>query len=120
MAPSAEELAAVQARLERVLDPYRDRLESATIYGNPTLRRRGATAHDWFAFVKPQSKHVGFYLLPVHTDEDLRASIPPGLRRRLTGRSSFAFAAVDEEEMSDLEALVARAFDDYARVGATG
>ena len=120
MPPTPDELAVVDARLQRVLDPYRDRLELASIYNNPALRRPGAKAHDWFAFVKPQAKHVGFYLLPIHTDEELRASISPGLRKRLTGRSSFAFAAVDEAEMAELEALVARAFDGYARVGATG
>ena len=85
-APSPEQLAAVEARLQRVLDPYRDRLELATIYGNPALRRPGANAHEWFAFEKPQSKHVGFYLLPIHQDEALRATIPPALAKRLTGR----------------------------------
>jgi len=96
-----------------VLDPYRDRLELATIYGNPALRKAGANAHDWFAFVKPQAKHVGFYLLPIHTDETLRASIPPALAKRLTGRSSFAITAIDEPLLADLEALVARAFEVY-------
>ena len=67
MAASPEDLAAVEARLEAILDPYRDRLETATIYNIPTLRKHGANAHNWFAFVKPASKHVGFYLLPVHT-----------------------------------------------------
>jgi hypothetical protein len=112
-APSPEQLAAVEARLQQVLDPYRDRLELATIYGNPALRRPGANAHEWFAFVKPQSKHVGFYLLPIHQDEALRATIPPGLAKLLTGRSSFAFATVDEERLGELEGLVARAFERY-------
>ena len=113
-APTTEELAAIEARLQRVLDPYRDRLELATIYGNPALRRAGANAHSWFAFVKPQAKHVGFYLLPIHTDEVLRASIPPALRKRLTGRSAFTFVAIDERVLAELDALVARAFVVYA------
>ncbi|HEU0245289.1 MAG TPA: hypothetical protein VFQ75_15405 [Candidatus Limnocylindrales bacterium] len=117
-APTADALAAIEARLQRVLDPYRDRLELATIYGNPALRRAGANAHDWFAFVKPQAKHVGFYLLPIHTDEALRASIPPSLRKRLTGRSAFTFTAIDEPVLAELDALVARAFDRYVRPGA--
>jgi hypothetical protein len=111
--PTAEELAAIEARLQRVLDPYRDRLELATIYGNPALRRPGANAHDWFAFVKPQTRHVGFYLLPIHTDEALRATIPPALATLLTGRSSFAFSSIDEDRVGELEALVARAFERY-------
>jgi hypothetical protein len=111
--PAAADPHAIQARLEAILDPYRDRLELATIYGNPALRRPGASAHQWFAFVKRQSRHVGFYLLPIHTDEVLRASIPPVLAKRLTGRSSFAFADIDETALGELEALVARAFEGY-------
>jgi hypothetical protein len=111
--PAAPDLSSVQARLESILDPYRDRLETATIYGSPTLRRAGAGAHHWFAFVKRQSRHVGFYLLPIHTDEALRSSIPPALAKRLTGRSSFAFADADEAVLAELEALVARAFEAY-------
>jgi hypothetical protein len=107
------DLVAVEARLQAVLDPYRDRLEAATIYGNPMLRRPGAKAHDWFAFVKPASRHVGFFLLPVHTWPDLADSLSLGLRKHLTGKSAFTFPAVDETEMAELEGLVARAFDRY-------
>jgi hypothetical protein len=49
----------------------------------------------------------------MHTDEALRASIPPALARRLTGRSSFAFDAIDEPVLAELEDLVARAFGAY-------
>ena len=41
MAPAAEELAAIEARLRAILAPYEGRLETATIYNIPTLRRRG-------------------------------------------------------------------------------
>jgi hypothetical protein len=109
----AADLLAVEARLRAVLAPYEDRLEHATVYGIPVLRRPGANAHQWFAFVKPASKHVGFYLLPVHEWPDLRETVPPGLRKRLTGQSTFTFKAIDETEMAELEALVARAFERY-------
>lgn len=107
------DLAAIEARLERILDPYRDRLEPATIYSIPMLRRRGAKAQDWFAFVKPASKHVSFFLLPVHTWPDLVEPLSPALRKRLTGKSAFNFRSVDEAEMTELQALVARAFERY-------
>jgi hypothetical protein len=107
------DLADIEARLERILDPYRDRLEPATIYNIPMLRRRGAKAQDWFAFVKPASKHVSFFLLPIHTWSDLVEPLSPALRKRLTGKSAFNFKAVDEAEMAELEALVARAFERY-------
>ena len=111
--PSAEDLAAIEARLEGILDPYRDRLETATIYNIPTLRKHGANAHNWFAFVKPAAKHVGFYLLPVHQHPELREGLSPALAKRLTGASAFTFRALDEALATELEGLVARAFDAY-------
>jgi hypothetical protein len=111
--PSAGDLAAIAGRLEAVLDPYRDRLETATIYNIPTLRKHGANAHNWFAFVKPATKHVGFYLLPMHTWPELAESLSPGLRKRLTGKSTFTFTAVDEALVTELEEVVARAFEAY-------
>jgi hypothetical protein len=113
MAPSTEDLAAVEARLQAILAPYEVRLQWATIYGIPTLRRPGAKAHDWFAFVKPASRHVGFYLLPMHQHPTLRDGLSPALSKRLTGKSAFTFPALDEELATELEGLVARAFDVY-------
>ena len=114
-ASSPPDLGAVEARLQAILDPYRGRLEAATIYNIPTLRRPGAGAHDWFAFVKPASRHVGFYLLPVNTWPELRQGLSPALARHLTGKATFTFRSIDEDLLSELEALVARAFDRYAR-----
>jgi hypothetical protein len=108
---------AVEVRLQRILEPYRDCLETATIYGIPTLRRRGAKAHDWFAFVKPASKHVGFFLLPVYTYPALREGLSPALTKRLTGKSTFTFPALDEDLATELEGLVARAFAAYMGEG---
>ena len=64
--------------------------------------------------MKPASKHVGFYLLPVANDAALRDSLSPSLRKRLTGKSVFTFAAIDEALMSELERVVARAYEAYA------
>jgi hypothetical protein len=50
-APDAA-LAALEARLGKVLEPYLNRLERFEIYGVPMLRRPGARAHDWFAGIR--------------------------------------------------------------------
>lgn len=110
MPAAPADLTKVEARLRAILDPYRDRLELATIYAIPTLRRAGASAHDWFAFVKRASRHVGFYLLPMHTHPSLGDGLSPALAKRLTGKSVFTFAAIDEPLLAELEAVVARAF----------
>ncbi|HEY6608956.1 MAG TPA: hypothetical protein VI277_07170 [Candidatus Limnocylindria bacterium] len=107
------DLAVVEARLERILDPYRDRLEAATIYKIPTLRRTGAKAHDWFAFVRPASKHVSFFLMPIVTWPDLLDGSSDALLKRRQAKSAFNFSTVDEALFGELEALVARAFERY-------
>ena len=109
----ADDLAAVEARLRAILAPYEARLERATIYGLPTLRRPGAAAHDWFAFVKPAAKHVSLFLLPVHTWPDLLEGCSPALLGRKTGASTFGFRVLPDELAAEVEALLARAFERY-------
>ena len=117
---AAAGLPVVEARLRAILAPYEGRLEWATIYGIPTLRRAGSKGHQWFAFVKPGARQVGFFLLPVHTYPELAASLSPALAKRRTGESVFNFRTVDEAEMAELEDLVARAFDRYMAEPASG
>jgi hypothetical protein len=116
MAP-APDLVALEARLQRVLDAYRDRLEPATIYSQPTLRRKGAKAHDWFAFVKPASKHVSFFLMPIVTWPDLLDGCSDALLMRHQAKSAFNFTGLDEGVIGELESLVARAFERYIGAG---
>ena len=117
MAATAADLAAVEARLGRIIDPYRDRLEPATIYNLPTLRRPGAKAHDWFAFVQPAAKHVSFFLMPIVTWPDLLDDCSEALLKHRLAKSAFRFSALDEPLFAELEALVARAFERYVAAG---
>ena len=114
MPPTPEQLAAVETRLRAILSPYASKLETASIYNIPTLRRPGAKAHDWFAFVKAEPKHVSFYLLPMLTYPELMADVSPALAKRRTGKSMLRFTAVDEPLFVELEGVVARAYDRYA------
>jgi hypothetical protein len=110
------DLHATQARLEAVLDRYRDRLEPFELYGTPYLRRPGAKAHDWFAGVSPGNGVIRFFLLPMHQHPELLDGISPGLRKRKTGASLFSFKTIDDDQVAELETLVARAFDRYVPV----
>ena len=113
------DLEAVAARLERILDPYRDRLEAATIYGMPVLRRAGAKAHDWFAGVQRTDSAVKFNFLPMHGDTSLLDGASPALVKRRTGASVFRFTTLDETLLAELEVVVARAFESYGRARVT-
>jgi hypothetical protein len=110
---SPGDLADVEARLRALLEPYAATLEWATIYGLPTLRRRGAKAHDWFAFVKPAAKHVSLFLLPVHALPGVAAAVPALLAPRLTGKATFTFRSLSEAEEAAMAALLATAHRAY-------
>jgi hypothetical protein len=112
------DLAPVQARLQAIVDGYRDRLVVGSVYHIETLTRPNAKAHDFFAFVKPGSSFVSLYLKPVYTWPDLLDDISPALRKRLQGsRTAFSFAVVDEPLLAELEVLVERSFRRYIKAG---
>jgi len=106
-------LAAVEARLRAILEPYRDRLEEGQIYGVSVLRRPGSKAHDWFAGVQQAGEAVKLNLLPMHGHPEILDDVSPALRRHKTGASVLKFTDLDDDVLADLEALVARAFEVY-------
>jgi hypothetical protein len=107
------DLAAVEARLRAILEPYRDRLEEGTIYVVPMLRRPGAKAHDWFAGVQMADGYVKLNFLPMHGHPELLEGISPALRKRKTGASVFRFTEVDDALFAEIEALLGRGFETY-------
>jgi hypothetical protein len=112
--PGARQFAPVEARLRRILDAYRDRLEPNPLYGVDTLRRKGGKAHDYFAGMRTGKRYVSFYLMPVYARPQLLDDISPALRKRMQGKSCFNFSAVDEGLMGELELLTQRSYELYA------
>jgi hypothetical protein len=107
------ELAATEARLQGLLDPYRDRLEAFEIYGSPVLRRPGANAHQWFAGVNRGKGVVRFSFLPMYAHPELLDGMSPAVLKRKTGASLFTFTTVDDATTEELAALLKRGFDVY-------
>ena len=114
MPPTEAELAALESRLQALLDPYRDRLEPIEVYGQPFLRRPGATKHEWFAGVNQGKGVVRFSLLPMYQHPEILGGLSPELLKRKTGASLFTFASIDDARLAELAALVARANALYA------
>ena len=114
MPPTDADLAALEGRLQALLDPYRDGLEPVEVYGQPFLRRPGATKHQWFAGINRGSGVVRFSLLPMVQHPEILEGLSPALGKRKTGASVFAFAAIDEAQLAELADLVARADAVYA------
>ena len=107
------DLAAVEARIWSLLDPYRGELEPATIYGMPSLRWPGAKAHDYFAAVRPGKSYVSLYLLAADTYPDALESTPNALLRRRTGKAAFTFPELDDGMANDLAVLLDRLYQRY-------
>ena len=80
------DLQAIEARIWAMLEPYRDRLEPATIYGIPSLRWPGAKAHDYFAAVKTGKSYVSLYLLVADTFPEALEGASAELLKRRPGR----------------------------------
>jgi hypothetical protein len=111
--------AEVEARLRAILDPYRDRLETGTIYNREILRRPGGRGHDWFAGVLPNKNYISFYMLPIYTWPQLLDGISPALRKRKQGASCFNFSAAEDDLFAELAALTERSFQAYVSGGAS-
>ena len=112
------EFDALEARLWRILDPYRGRLEDGSVYGLHTIKRVGANAHGFFAGVRAAANHVSFHLMPIYADRELLDGISPALRRHLKGKTTFTFTEIDEALLAELENLTATCFEAYIGKGA--
>jgi hypothetical protein len=104
---------AVEARIWSLLEPFREELESATIYGMPSLRWPGAKAHDYFAAVRAGKSYVSLYLLVADTYPDALEGTPERLLKRRSGKAAFNFPSLDDDMADDLAALLARLYERY-------
>ena len=100
------ELDAVEARIWALLDPYRDELEDATIYGMPSLRWPGSGGHGYFAAVKRSARNVSLYAIAVETWPEALEASSQELRERRTGKATFSFPTLDDELAAELEAFL--------------
>lgn len=71
----------------------------------------------FFGSVTRKSKGVALHLMPVYTDPDLLDALPEALRKRMTGKSCFAFASLDAAQTAALTALLDASMDRYRAHG---
>ena len=107
------DLDAVEARIWALLEPYRDELEEATIYGIPSLRWPGSGSHDYFAAVKRSARKVSLYAIAVDTWPESLEGSSGRFRSLRTGRATFSFACLDAELDAELEGFLGRLYQPY-------
>ncbi|WP_029150863.1 hypothetical protein [Microbacterium indicum] len=115
-----QDLDAVEAGIWAILEPYREELEDATIYGMPSLSWPGAKAHDYFAAVKRSAKKVSLYAIAVDTWPEALEGSSERFRELRTGKATFSFPSLDDETAAELEAFLARLFAPYRESHAGG
>jgi hypothetical protein len=76
-----------------------------------TLELPGYEGKPWgyVAGTRLGKRYVSYYLMSVYAQPDLVASMSPGLRRRMQGKSCFNFAKLDESLFGELDVLTAQA-----------
>jgi hypothetical protein len=107
------DLEGIERQIWAMLEPYRDRLEPATIYGIPSLRWPGAKAHDYFAAVKTGKSYVSLYLLVADTFPEVLEGASTELLKRRSGKATFNFPRLDDDLAVELERLIARLVERY-------
>jgi len=114
------DLDVVEARIWALLDPYRDELEDATIYGMPSLRWPGSGSHDYFAAVKRSASKVSLYAIAVDAWPQTLDASSEGFKKRRTGKATFSFSTLDQEMAAELEAFLTRLYEPYRKHHAGG
>ena len=105
------DLAAVETRLRRIFDPYRDSLTvSKEGPDGIFLETPGLEGNPWgyVGGTRLGKRYVSYYLMGAY-DGGLAGSISPELRKRMQGKTCFNFTKIDEPLFAELDALTAKA-----------
>ena len=102
--PDATDLAALETRLEAVLDPYRDRLEASTSTACRTCAGPAPRPTTGSRASARASGVIRFFLLPMHHHPELLdGHLARAAQAQDRQRSLFAFTALDDDSASELE-----------------
>jgi hypothetical protein len=107
----------VFAALKPILTPYARRLavkddkpghyyletKTAVYKGRPMM----------FAAIRMGKAYVSFHLLPLYMNPKLKATISPGLQKRMQGKACFNFKEVDAGHIAELKQLTKAGFEQF-------
>jgi len=70
-----------------------------------------------FGGVKIGKAYVSFHLMPIYMNPKLQATISPGLKKRMQGKSCFNFTSVDPGHIAELKKLTKAGLDEFKTWG---
>lgn len=115
------DLSAVFAELRQVMAPYAGRLvpvrddESELYIDTQHIQKNKKPL--FFGAVQKKKSYVSAHLMPVYLKPELLASVSPGLRARMQGKSCFNFSATDPALFKELDALAKAGYASYKEAG---
>ena len=104
-----DDFAVIDARLRRILEPYRARLVvSAEGPGGMTVEIPGLEGKPWgyVAGTRVGKRYVSFYAMLLYGSSAAAAAMSPELKRRMQGKACFNFTKVDEPLFAELARLL--------------
>lgn len=115
--PDKESFQEVFDALKPVLAPYAGRLavkddkpgyyyletKAAVYKGRPMM----------FAAIRIGKAYVSFHLLPLYMNPKLKATISPGLKKRMQGKACFNFSKVEPDHIAELKKLAKTGFEQF-------
>jgi hypothetical protein len=83
--------------------------------GGMALEVPGLEGKPWgyVAGTRMGKSYVSYYLMPVYATPGLMASMSPGLRKRMQGKSCFNFRTVDDDLLAELDELTGKAIPGF-------
>ena len=108
--PKTDRFAETFAALRAILEPHAKRM-TVTVDkpGHYELASRTMTDRIgrplFCASVQIDKNYVSYHLMPVYINKALRESLSPSLKKRMQGKSCFAFTAVEPEQLKELAAV---------------
>ena len=111
--------------LKRLLEPYADRLAVRRdepgyfdLWSEKPVEIDGRKRKElFFAGLIVQKNYVGFYYMPVYTDEEAQGFFGPELLALLKGKSCFYVKKLTPEIESQIEQALAKGFALYESRG---
>jgi hypothetical protein len=117
------DFAAVHDRLTSILRPYGDSLSiTRDGPGGMALEVPGLEGkpYGYVAGTRVGKRYVSYYLMPVYALPELRASLSPGLQKRMQGKACFNFTKVDDALFAELADVTARGIPPFRAVAEAG
>jgi len=97
---------------ERTLKVLKDEPQEYTLVTKSNSNRGQPM---WFGSVRAGKAYVSYHLMPLYFNPAMNALVPPGLKKRMQGKTCFNFKSVDKELFAELKTLTQAGVDSYRK-----